>query len=119
VNVDEIVFAHEYVDAGGDFFQKSLAAQERKRFVKVLVSGYQPIEIEGHVRAGAYDRNFFNVRYFVMETPKFAGIPEPELEPREKSPYAELDYVLVAKDKLLCVLDFAPAKSVSGNGATR
>lgn len=114
LSMSEILFAHEYVDSGGDVFLKAIAQGEDRRLVKILLGGFPAIEIEGRVREKAYEKNRYPGRFFVIEKPKVTGIPEPDPFGEKTSPYHDMGYVLVAKEHVACVLDYAHAPAPAG-----
>jgi hypothetical protein len=104
VNMDQVILAHELVDVAGDYFQKTIAVNDKVVKIRAFYSGATHLEIAGLVSPGAYDSSLGNRRFFVMAEPRIRGIDldlNPELQILAKLPYA-----ILQKDRLAYVYDF-------------
>ncbi|TAJ24713.1 MAG: hypothetical protein EPO68_01155 [Planctomycetota bacterium] len=106
VNIEEVLLAHELVDAAGDPVRSRLAQDgEKWQKVRVFYTGGLNVEIAGEVRPGSYeitDRS--SRRYFVMTSPKvrgmdFAGDKDLEL-------LGKMQYAILNKARVSYVYDF-------------
>ena len=106
VNVDEILVAHELIDAAGDataarLAQPGLVYQK----VRVFYTGNLNVEIAGEIKAGSYeitDRD--SRRFFVMKSPQVRGMDfdgDKDMKLLKDMPYAILN-----KTRLSYVYDF-------------
>jgi hypothetical protein len=101
VNIEEVLLAHELVDAAGDPVRSKLAQDgEKWQRVRVFYTGGLNVEIAGEIRPGSYeitDRS--SRRYFVMTNPKVRGMDfagDKDLELLGKIPYAILNKARVS-----------------------
>jgi len=103
VNIREVIFAHEFVDSGGDIFQKNLSVDGDKSEIRSFYNGRINLELRGNVRLGAYEMNKFNYSFFIMENPTVKGLPS-ELEATNRV-LQNLPYIIVNKSKISYVFD--------------
>lgn len=106
VNMERIVLAHEFLDAG-DFYLKKIADQQGRPRVPIRAFhvGSVNFEIAGEVRPGSYEMNDQNKRFFIVEEPKIRGI-ETQGDDDELMILNRLPYVIVAKNRLSYIYDF-------------
>ncbi|HMQ24217.1 MAG TPA: hypothetical protein PKE00_17135 [Planctomycetota bacterium] len=93
VNMRAVLFAHELVDAGSDYFQKRLSAESGADRVRVRVFFHGPVNLEvaGRIRPRAYEAGLKERSFFVMDECEVRGLnleETPELEILAKLPYA-------------------------------
>jgi hypothetical protein len=105
VNLDRVVLAHEFVDAAGDNYLRSLSHDRELVTIRAFHVGAVNFEIAGQVRRASYEANDANRRFFVVERPTFRGI-EFRSDNDELSVLKRLDYVIVAKQRLSYIYDF-------------
>lgn len=106
VNVDEILFAHEYLDEAGDEYRRLLSAnQQELHRVRMFYTGNLNVELSGFVRPGAYEADdHVSRRFIVMRKPTLRGFDarsDAELEGLQSLPY-----LIVNKLRLSYVYDF-------------
>ena len=106
VNIDEVVLAHELVDAGGDLYQRTLARDRDSVEIRAFYAGTVNLELAGRVRPNAYELGDVTKKFFVMEEPRIRGV---RLEDdTDLSLLHGLPYVIVNKDRLAYIYDFTP-----------
>ncbi len=103
VNVEEIIFAHEFVDSGGDIFQKNMSVDGDKTEIRAFYNGRINLELRGFVRKRAYEVNKFNNEFFVMERPQIKGLPGEV--PTSSRIVQELPYIIIHKKRISYVFD--------------
>ncbi|HET6204228.1 MAG TPA: hypothetical protein VFI25_15660 [Planctomycetota bacterium] len=104
VNLDEVVLAHELVDAGGDLFQAALARERESVRIRAFHAGRSNLEIAGRVRPNAYEPSDGARRFFVVEAPEIRGI---RLEgDKDLEILRGLPYVIVNRERLSYIYDF-------------
>lgn len=104
VNLDEIVFAHEFLDTAGDFFQKTIAKDREAVRIRAFYSGGVNVELAGRVRPKAYESDDVTKRFFVMEAPQIRGL---DLEgDADLAVLKSLPYIVVNKSRLAYIYDF-------------
>lgn len=103
VNLDEVIFAHEFVDSGGDIFQKNMCVDGEKTEIRSFYNGRINLELRGYVRQQAYEINKFNNGFFVMEQPQIKGLPGEV--PAVTRLVQELPYIIVQKKRISYVFD--------------
>jgi hypothetical protein len=102
VNIDQLILAHELVDAAGDYYQKQIATEKKTVRIRAFCTGFMNLEIAGLIRPGAYESD---ARFFIMEQPTFRGLDHDvshDLAILRKLPYA-----IVQKQKLAYIYDFS------------
>lgn len=104
VNMDRILFAHELVDAGGDFWQQQLSEDERVR-VRSFFHGPVNIELAGRVRPQAYESGMLERAFFVMNDWTVRGY-DFEAMP-ELGIVAKLPYAIVQARRVSIIYDFS------------
>lgn len=106
VNLSEIIFAHEFLDSAGDYFQKSIAKDRAAVRIRAFYSGSINLELGGRVRPKAYEAEDVTKRFFVMEAPQIRGI---DLEgDGDLKLLRHLPYIVVNKTRLSYIYDFNP-----------
>lgn len=103
VNRDEIIFAHEFVEAAGDSMQKQLAADDKRMRIRAFYSGSVQMELSGKIRPNAYEPSDSGKWYFIMQEPVIRGLP---LDHPELKVLKNLPYVIVRKKRLAYIYDF-------------
>lgn len=104
INIDEIIFAHEFLDSAGDYFQKSIAKDREAVRIRAFYSGSVNLELAGRVRPKAYEADDVTKRFFVMEAPQLRGL---DLEGDEDlAILRNLPYIVVNKTRLAYIYDF-------------
>lgn len=105
VNVDEILFAHEYIDEAGDEHRRMLTSKQELHRVRMFYTGNLNVELSGLVRPGSYEADDHIARRFlVMRNPTVRGFDaggDEELEGLKALPY-----LIVNKLRLSYVYDF-------------
>ncbi|MBI3819361.1 MAG: hypothetical protein HY286_11760 [Planctomycetes bacterium] len=106
VNMERVVLAHEFLDAG-DFYLKKLSEAESRALISIRAFhvGSVNFEIAGEVRPGSYEINDKNRRFFVVEEPKIRGI-DLQGDDDPLAILARLKYLIVAKQRLSYIYDF-------------
>jgi hypothetical protein len=105
VNVDEILFAHEYIDEAGDEHRRLLSNKQDLHRVRMFYTGNLNVELSGLVRPGSYESDdHISRRFLVMRSPSLRGFNsggDKELEGLKTLPY-----LIVNKLRLSYVYDF-------------
>lgn len=106
VNVDEVLLAHEFIEAAGDPHAAKLATEGiNYQRVRAFYTGNLNVEIAGDVRPGCYEADDRSTRrFFVMQKPDVRGMKlddDQDLELLKGLPYAILN-----KTRLSYVYDF-------------
>jgi hypothetical protein len=102
VNIDQVILAHELVDAAGDYYQKQIATEKKTVRIRAFCTGFTNLEIAGLIRPGAYESD---ARFFIMEAPVFRG-----LDHDASADFAilkKLPYAIIQKEKLAYIYDFS------------
>ena len=105
VNINQIVMAHELVDAGGDFYQKNIAVDDKSVRIRAFYVGATNLEVAGRVSPHAYESRAGGRKFFVMDKPSIRGI-----DPGENSELEilhKLPYVILSKERLAYLYDFS------------
>ena len=104
VNLDEVVFAHEFLDIAGDFYQKTIAKDREAVRIRAFYSGSVNFELAGRVRPKAYETDDVTKRFFVMEAPQIRGLDLEE--DQDLAVLKNLPYIVVNKTRLAYIYDF-------------
>ncbi|MCA8969807.1 MAG: hypothetical protein KDC95_08495 [Planctomycetes bacterium] len=107
VNMREVLFAHELVDGGSDFYQKRLstdAGVERVR-IRVFFHGPVNIEVAGRIRPRAYEAGLQARSFFVMDECEVRGLDLEEIP--ELGILAKLPYTIVHAARVSYLYDFS------------
>ncbi len=76
LNADEILFAHELVESGGDVFRKHERPEFDLDHIKVVLNGAQSVTLLGKVRPESVDSSAFSQRFSVLLDPQMENLPE-------------------------------------------
>ena len=99
LNTDEILFAHELIESGGDIFRKHQSPDFDLDFVKLVLRGPQGVTVRGKIRPESLvDNNTFKKRFLVLQQPRIDALPE-TLQP-EIDLLGSLSYLIVNKEKI-------------------
>lgn len=105
MNVDEVIFAHEYLDEAGDFVRADLAKSQDLQRVRIFHTGGLNVEVAGEIRPHAYEiSDKATRRFFVMRKPKLRGFNDRGDD--ELRALHDLPYVIVNKERLSYIYDF-------------
>ena len=105
VNLDEILFAHEYLDEAGDEHQRLLATDQVLHKVRLFYTGQVNLELAGLVRPGAYEADdHISRRFFVLRQPVLRGLDDHG--DQELKALTELPYLILNKLRLSYIYDF-------------
>lgn len=109
INMNEIILAHELVDAAGDNTMRQLAmpdATAKTTRVRAFYNGMVQFELAGRIATGAYEAASSGGarRFFVMQNPVLRGLNLEEN--RELKLLKGLSYGIVQKSKLSYIYDF-------------
>ena len=107
VNMRELLFAHELVDAGGDYWQKKLSDEGEDERVRIRSFFHGPVNLElsGSIRPQAYEAGLLQRRFFVMDQCSVRGLDlggVPEFKILENLPYA-----IVHSSRISYLYDFS------------
>lgn len=105
VNTREILFAHELVDAGGDYWQQQLSEADERIRIRTFFHGHVNIELAGKIRPQAYESGLLERDYFVMADCTVRGFDvdgTPEL-----AIVSELPYAIVSAKRISYLYDFS------------
>lgn len=107
VNTRELLFAHELVDAGGDFWQKNLTDEAHVERVRIRTFFHGPVNLElaGRVRPMAYEAGMREKSYFVMDDCVVRGL-DLEATP-ELAILSSLSYAIVHAARISYLYDFS------------
>ncbi|HKE00858.1 MAG TPA: hypothetical protein VKE69_07610 [Planctomycetota bacterium] len=105
VNMERIVLAHEFIDTASDRTARALAQDRKLVSIRAFHVGAVNFELAGQVRPGSYEPSEAAKRFFVMERPSIRGIDVQGRED-ELALLTQLDYVIVARDRLSYIYDF-------------
>lgn len=107
VALDEVLLAHELIDAAGDAWLRRLADADRERaLVHLYFGGSLPLEISGRTRAQAFNRVGDGARDFLVVTePKIEGLDHSR--GREFEVLRSVPYVIVNRRRLAYVFDYS------------
>lgn len=103
VNINEVICAHELLDAAGDDGLRRLAGQNKTSRIRAFFNGAVQFEVAGIVEPGAYEQHFSGRDFFIMQHPVLRGI---DIDHPEMAFLRGLDYVIVRRDKMAYVYDF-------------
>ncbi len=104
VNMMEIVFAHEFLDTAGDFFQKTIAKGREAVRIRAFYSGSVNLEFSGRCRPGSYEVEDVTKKFFVMESPHLRGMDLGE--DKDLAILKNLPYIVLHKSRLSYIYDF-------------
>lgn len=107
VNIDEILLAHELIDAAGDPHAKGLAqGGDETHRVRVFYTGNLNVELAGEIRARSYEAtDRATRRFFVMHNPEVRGMG---LEgDNDLGLLKGLNYAILNKTRLSYIYDFS------------
>jgi hypothetical protein len=108
IHRNEILLAHELIEAAGDATLKSLAASADDRtLVNLYFSGRLPIEVSGKMLKRAYNRKDLGEQKFLVVTePSIEGLGGKKA--REFSVLTRAPYLIVNRDRIAYVFDYTP-----------
>jgi hypothetical protein len=95
LNTDEILFAHELIESGGDLFRKHKRPDFDLDYVKMVLKGDQGVTLRGKIRPESLENNTFNRRFLVLQQPRMDALHE-ALQP-EIDLLGSLSYLIVSK----------------------
>jgi hypothetical protein len=98
LNTDEILFAHELIESGGDCFRKHRSPDFDLDYVKMVMKGAQGVTLRGKIRPEALDNDTFNQRFLVLQQPRMDSLHE-SLQ-GEIDLLGSLSYLIVSKEKI-------------------
>ncbi len=106
LQVNEILLAHELIDAAGDTLLKKLSETEKERtLVNLYFSGRLPIEVSGKMLRRAYNRrDLGDQRFLVVTEPTIDGLTGKKA--REFSVVKNAPYLIVNRDRIGYVFDY-------------
>jgi hypothetical protein len=105
VNLDEVLFAHEFLDEAGDEYARVLATDQELHKVRVFYTGNLNIELAGLVRPGAYEADdHITRRFFVLRKPTLRGLDDHG--DADLVALAKLPYLILNKPRLSYIYDF-------------
>ena len=105
VNFEEVLFAQELLPFDGYEALRRLGATEKTSRIRAFYSGAVQFELSGKVDPGAYEPEpLTQRRFFIMQEPKVRGL---DMEKAELEVLSGLDYLIVRKDRMSYVYDFA------------
>lgn len=108
VHRNEILLAHELIEAAGDSTLKNLASKDEDRtLVNLYFSGRLPLEVSGKMLKRAYNRkDLGNQKFLVVTEPSIEGLGGKKA--REFSVLTKAPYVIVNRDRIAYVFDYTP-----------
>jgi len=95
LNTDEILFAHELIESGGDLFRKHKRPDFDLDYVKMVLKGDQGVTLRGKIRPESLESNTFNRSFLVLQQPRMDALHE-ALQP-EIDLLGSLSYLIVSK----------------------
>lgn len=98
LNTDEILFAHELIESGGDVFRKHHSPDFDLDYVKMILKGPQGVTLRGKIRPEVLNNDTFNHRFIVLTQPRMDDLHE-ALQ-GEIDLLGSLNYLIVNKDKI-------------------
>jgi len=98
LNKDEILFAHELIESGGDVFRKHHSPDFDLDYVKMILKGPQGVILRGKIRPEFLNNDTFNHRFIVLTQPRMDDLHE-ALQ-GEIDLLGSLNYLIVNKDKI-------------------
>lgn len=105
VNLDEVLFAHEYLDEAGDEYARMLASDQVLHKVRLFYTGQVNLELAGLVRPGAYEADdHITRRFFVLRKPQLRGLDDHGDD--ELKALTSLPYLIMNKLRLSYIYDF-------------
>jgi hypothetical protein len=105
VNLDEVLFGHEYIDEAGDEHRRLMSTQPELHRVRMFYTGNLNVELSGYVRPGAYEADdHVSRRFLVMRKPSVRGFDH--RGDQELKGLLSLPYLIVNKLRLSYVYDF-------------
>ncbi len=110
INMQEIVLAHEYVDPGGDFYQKALTKEKDDTDsirIRAFYHGSTNLEVGGRIRPAAYEDGGLDGagKFFVIDECVVRGL---DLSVSDQlNALTNLGYAIVNKESLSYIYDFS------------
>jgi len=98
LNTNEILFAHELIESGGDVFRKHTRPDFDLDYVKMVLKGAQGVTLRGKIRPESLENNTFNRRFLVLQQPRMDSLHE-ALQ-AEIDLLGSLSYLIVSKQKI-------------------
>jgi hypothetical protein len=98
MNTQEILFAHELIESGGDVFRKHHRPDFDLDYVKMVLRGSQGVTLRGKIRPESLDNDTFGNRFIVLQQPRMDSLHE-ALQP-EIDLLGSMSYLIVNKDKI-------------------
>ncbi len=108
IHRDEILLAHELIEAAGDQTLKTLSeAQDERTLVNLYFSGRLPLEVSGKMLKRAYNRkDLGDQRFLVVTDPSIEGLGGKKA--REFSVLTRAKYLIANRDRIAYVFDYTP-----------
>lgn len=74
--VDEVLFAHELVESGGDLYRKQQRPAFDLDYIKIILKGPQGVTLRGKVKPEVLDSKTYTQKFMVLQEPRMDGLPE-------------------------------------------
>lgn len=108
VHMREIILAHELIESAGDEILKRVSEPDQDRaLVNLYFAGALPLEVSGKMLRRAYNRTDLGSQEFIVVTePQVEGLNDKK--PREFQLIEKAPYLIVNRDRIAYVFDYAP-----------
>lgn len=108
IHRDEILVAHELIEAAGDDVLKRLSGRDGERaLVNLYFGGRLPLEVSGKMLKRAYNRkDLGDQKFLVVTEPSIEGLGGKKA--REFSVLTKAPYLIVNRDRVAYVFDYSP-----------
>lgn len=108
IHRNEILIAHELIEAAGDATLKQFTAGgEERALVNLYFSGRLPLEVSGKMLKRAYNRkDLGEQRFLVVTEPAVEGLGGKKA--REFAVLTRAPYLIVNRDRIAYVFDYSP-----------